>query len=119
MSEAKKAKLIVYGHPTCPSLPPVLAMLKQAQVDYEYIDIYQDYEARERVREINKGYESVPTIIFPDESSLTEPSTNALRRKLESVGYRVPLSALIVGNAWLIVIIVGVIFALLRTFNVF
>lgn len=87
--------------------------------EYEYINIHQDELARERVREINQGYESVPTLEFADGSTLTEPSANELRKKLESLGYRVPLSAVIAGSAWQIVIALGIIIALLRAFGVF
>ena len=38
--------------------------------------------AAERVMEINRGYRSVPTIVFPDGSHLTEPRTDVLKEKL-------------------------------------
>lgn len=62
-------------------------MLDEAHVDYEYVDIYTDPAAREWVREVNRGYESVPTLVFPDGSTLTEPSRRQLRAKLKSLGY--------------------------------
>jgi hypothetical protein len=40
--------------------------------------------------EINNGNASVPTLVFPDGSTLTEPSTAVLRQKLQSLGYAVP-----------------------------
>lgn len=119
----QEEKIILYGHPTCPMMPSVFAMLKQSKVDYDYINIHQDDDARLRVREINNGYESVPTLIFPDGTTLTEPSSGQLRQKLESFGYSVPFSARItgriMGNLPLIVIGGGVLLALLRAFGVF
>lgn len=94
-------------------------MLERVGAEYEYINIYQDVMARERVREINQGYESVPTLEFADGSTLTEPSTGELRKKLQSLGYHVPLTAIIAGSAWQIFIALGIIIALLRAFGVF
>lgn len=84
-------KIIIYGSPTCPLVPSVRATLERADVDYEYVDIARDFHARERVREINQGYESVPTFVFPDGSSLTEPSIAELEAKLEPLGYQRPV----------------------------
>lgn len=111
-------KIIVYGHPTCPMIPPVLGLLSQTDAGYEYINIRRDSAAAERVREINKGYESVPTLIFPDGSTLTEPSVRQLQQKLASMGHRVPLQAVLLGNAHLLVTGGIVLFALLRFLEV-
>ncbi len=108
------AKVTLYGHTTCPYVPPVRGMLSQANVDYEYINIRQHPEAALRVREINSGYESVPTLVFPDGSTLTEPSAGQLRNKLESLGYRVGPLAWLVGNLWVVLVVLAVILAILR-----
>jgi mycoredoxin len=34
---------------------------------------------------INRGYRSVPTLIFPDGSTLTEPRTSDLVQKLQAI----------------------------------
>lgn len=107
-------KIIVYAHPFCPTVSPIVGMLKSAKADYEYINIHRDYTARERVRDINHGYESVPTLVFPDGSTLTEPSEGQLTRKLQEMGYSVPLSARLLGNAHWLVIGLGVLLAVLR-----
>ena len=91
-------KVIVYGSPTCPSVPSVRSMLERADVSYEYLNIYSDLQARERVRDINHGYESVPTLVFPDGSTLTEPSRGELKTKLETLGYEVSSLS---GPGWL------------------
>ncbi|MEM9951343.1 MAG: glutaredoxin domain-containing protein [Chloroflexota bacterium] len=117
--ETNTPDIIMYGTPTCPMVPPMKGLLNRAKVDYTYINIMNDYNARERVQAINNGYESVPTFVFPDGSTLTEPSASDMRRKLQSLGYSVPLSAMIMGNMWLLVLAVGVGFALLRAFGIF
>jgi mycoredoxin len=95
-----RSPIVVYGHPGCPMVYPVRRLLDEQAVAYDYVNIYQDLDARVRVREINRGYESVPTLVFPDGSTLTEPSLSTLRRSLQAKGYLVeggdrggPLSA--------------------------
>ncbi|MGJ3239493.1 MAG: glutaredoxin domain-containing protein [Anaerolineae bacterium] len=111
--------IIMYGTPSCPMVPPMKGLLKQAQVTYEYINITQDSEAREHVRTINQGNESVPTFIFPDGSTLTEPSAGEMKSKLKEFGYEVPWHALLIGNIWLVFALSMGALALLRIFGVF
>ncbi len=80
-------QLIVYGRPNCPMVPPVLGLLNTAKVPFSYVNISEDWDARERVRAINGGNESVPTLVFRDGSTLTEPGVGSLREKLREQGY--------------------------------
>ncbi len=108
--------IIVYGHPTCPGIGPIKGLLTQSKVKFEYIDIHQDSGAAGRVRAINNGAESVPTLVFPDGSTLTEPSVGELQGKLEALGYRVGPVAWLIGNIWPIVFVVaGILIAVLIT----
>jgi mycoredoxin len=93
--------VIMYGHPTCPMVPPVMGMLRTSKVPYDYINIHQDAQAAARVREINNGNASVPTLIFPDGSTLTEPTAGQLRKKLRQDGYAVPFMAMVWGTMML------------------
>ncbi|MCA9901790.1 MAG: hypothetical protein KC433_26600 [Anaerolineales bacterium] len=83
-------KVIMYGTPTCPMVPPVRGMLNRAQAPFDYVNIAEDAAGKGKVMAINDGNASVPTLVFPDGSTLTEPSTAVLRQKLESLGYKVP-----------------------------
>lgn len=111
-------KLILYGTPTCPMVPPVRGLLERAKVDFEYINIREDSEGRERVREINNGNESVPTLLFSDGSTLTEPSTRELKGKLKAEGYQAispsPIQALRENP---IISFLALFFLLIGTFN--
>lgn len=83
-------KIILYGSPTCGMVPAVRHLLDRAQTHYQYIDISQNTAARQRVQEINQGYASVPTLVFPDGSTLTEPALGELKAKLDTLGYELP-----------------------------
>lgn len=108
--------IIVYGHPTCPNIGPVKGLLTQSKVKFEYVDIHQNSVAAARVRAINNGNESVPTIVFPDGSILTEPTVGELRSKLNSLGYQVGPVAWLIGHIRLIFfIIAGILIAILIT----
>ena len=60
---------------------------------YDYVDIRKDEAGRLRVQEIHAGNESVPTLVFADGSTLTEPSRVTLLAHLDSLEYGLtPLS---------------------------
>jgi mycoredoxin len=82
--------IILYGTKKCPSVRSVRGMLERTAVPYAYVDAEQDQAARIRLQEINDGYESVPTLVFADGRTLTEPSLVQLRAHLEADGYHVP-----------------------------
>jgi mycoredoxin len=86
----KNKKVIMYGTPVCSMVPPVRGVLQRANAPFDYVNILEDTAGSLRVKEINGGNVSVPTLIFPDGSTLTEPSTAVLRQKLETLGYTIP-----------------------------
>lgn len=93
--------VVVYGHASCPMVPPVRGMLDRSGVLYNYVNIRQHPEAAAHVRQINSGDESVPTLVFPDGVTLTEPSAGQLRAELRRRGYTVGIGAMLLGNMWL------------------
>lgn len=111
-------KITLYGHATCPGVPPAKGMLSQAKIPYDYVDIHRDAKAAALVRSINNGNESVPTLVFPDGSTLTEPSGNQLKRKLETMGYKVGLFAWVLGNGWQIIMGLIILYGILRFLNI-
>jgi len=54
-------------------------------VEYTIIDVEADPSASEKVIEINGGPRSIPVIVFPDGTHMTEPSDNDLKAKLEAL----------------------------------
>jgi mycoredoxin len=74
--------ITVYGTTWCSDCKRAIRVLDQHSYPYEYIDIEHDDLARQIVEQLNRGYRSVPTILFPDGSILVEPSNAALLQKL-------------------------------------
>jgi mycoredoxin len=60
-------------------------LLDSLQVSYEIIDVESVPGASEKVIEINGGQRSIPVILFPDGTHLTEPSDIDLKAKLEAL----------------------------------
>ena len=75
-------KIIVYGTTWCGDCRRAVAALDRYQVDYRFINIDYDKAAEKMVIEHNRGFRSVPTILFPDGSILVEPSSNLILSKL-------------------------------------
>ena len=80
--EEKKGPIILYTSRYCGHARSVRRLLEKSDIPVEVIDIDRDPEARARLIEINGGYASVPTVIFPDGSKLTEPPISRLRTEL-------------------------------------
>ena len=78
----REKPLVIYGTPWCPDCRRSKQFLGEHRVPYDYIDIDQDPTAQAEVMRINRGNRSVPTIVFPDGSALTEPSNEDLAKKL-------------------------------------
>jgi glutaredoxin-like protein len=81
MSEPQ-GKIIMYGTTWCYDTRRARTILEQNNIAYVWVDIDTDMEGRKYVESVNRGYRSVPTIVFPDGSILVEPSNMELNRKL-------------------------------------
>ena len=75
-------QIILYTSSFCSHAWAVERFLKQNEISVNIIRIDQDMAARERLIEINNGYASVPTLVFPDGRHLTEPSIGQIRARL-------------------------------------
>jgi glutaredoxin-like protein len=74
-------KIIVYGADWCGDCRRARRFLNQNQIPYEWIDIDRDRQAEQYVIQINHGFRSIPTLVFPDGSLLIEPSNARLAEK--------------------------------------
>ena len=77
-----EGKIILYGTTWCYESRRAKTLMDQNNIPYEWIDIDYDEAGRKYVESVNRGYRSVPTIVFPDGSLLVEPSTVVLKNKL-------------------------------------
>ncbi len=75
-------QIVVYGTVWCGHSRRARQLLESCGVGFRWVDIDQDAQGRRMVEEINRGFRSVPTIVFADGSVLVEPSDEQLRRKL-------------------------------------
>lgn len=82
---SEKNKIILYGNSWCIDSHRARIILDKQGIDYTNIDIESDKQAQQFVIKVNNGYQSVPTILFPDGSILVEPSNKALSEKLDSL----------------------------------
>lgn len=78
-------QITLYGTVWCSGTWFARSLLDEQRIPYQWVDIDQDPQAAAYVEEINKGYRSVPTIIFPDGSILVEPSQSELQHKLKAL----------------------------------
>ncbi|NCT55689.1 NrdH-redoxin [candidate division WWE3 bacterium CG22_combo_CG10-13_8_21_14_all_39_12] len=87
---AKSNTILFYGTPYCPDCIRSKAFLDLLGCEYRYINIAEDPSAAEKVVEINNGFQSIPTIQFPDGTVLVEPTNEELNQtisKLENENY--------------------------------
>lgn len=82
MATHPPAGIVIYGTAWCGASNRARRLLDQNKVPYTFVDIDKDDEGRHFVQEVNRGYRSVPTIVFPDGSVLVEPPLWELERKL-------------------------------------
>lgn len=77
-------KIKFYGAAWCPDCNRSKAFLDGQKAEYEYINIEEVPCAAGEVEKLNNGYQSIPTIIFPDGRILVEPSDEELQKTLEA-----------------------------------
>ncbi len=79
------AQITMYGAAWCGDCRRSKAYLDSRQVEYNYIDVEADESASDKVIEINGGQRSIPVILFPDGTHMTEPSDKDLEAKLQAL----------------------------------
>ncbi len=79
------SQVVMYTTTWCPDCWRAKRVMESLKVGFVEVDITKDEEAVALVEKLNNGHRSVPTILFPDGSVLTEPSTTQLTAKLNTV----------------------------------
>jgi mycoredoxin len=78
----KMEQIKMYGTRWCPDCARAKQVFSRCNVPFTWIDIEADEQALAYVQKVNGGYQSVPTIVFPDGSVLVEPGNAELEKKL-------------------------------------
>lgn len=78
----QSAEITFYGTAWCGDCCRARALFDRHNIPYRYVDINKDEAAAQFVERVNRGFRSVPTIVWPDGSMLVEPSTSELGKKL-------------------------------------
>lgn len=74
--------IILYGTTWCGGSRRCRLLLEDHGIPYQWVDIDEDEQGGKVVEKINRGFRSVPTLVWPDGSSLTEPAEAELVKKL-------------------------------------
>ena len=59
--------------------------LARVGIEMAEVDIERDPAAAEFVMSVNGGNQTVPTVVFPDGSVMTNPSANQVRARLDAI----------------------------------
>jgi mycoredoxin len=72
----------MYSTPWCGYCHRLKGKLKRAGIEFTEVDIEQVPGAAELVEKINNGNQTVPTVVFPDGTAMTNPSLAQVAEKL-------------------------------------
>jgi mycoredoxin len=75
-------KIVLYGTSWCGGTRRCRLLLDRHGIPYQWVDIDQDEQAGKLVESLNHGFRSIPTVVWPDGSKLTEPTEEELAKKL-------------------------------------
>jgi mycoredoxin len=72
------SQIVLYTTEYCPDCMRAKKFFEANNIPHLRVNLEGNPEATEFVIQVNKGYRSVPTIVFPDGSVLVEPGWNEL-----------------------------------------
>jgi mycoredoxin len=74
--------LTMYTTTWCAFCRRLKGQLALEGIEIAEINIEEDPAAADYVMSVNGGNQTVPTVVFPDGSALTNPSANAVKQRL-------------------------------------
>ncbi len=77
--------LTMYTTPWCGYCRRLKSQLAREGIEISEVDIEREPDAAEYVMTVNGGFQTVPTLLFPDGSTLTNPSVRAVRQRMEEL----------------------------------
>jgi mycoredoxin len=78
----RAAPLIIYGHDYCGQCWALKSALDEKGVAYEWRDVLNEPRHQVRLKELARGYLSVPTVVFEDGTVMVEPWPNKVLARL-------------------------------------
>ena len=75
-------QMTIYSTPWCGYCHRLMKQLDREGVTYAAVDIEADPAAADYVMSVNGGNQTVPTVVFPDGTSATNPSVAEVRLRL-------------------------------------
>jgi mycoredoxin len=77
--------LTMYTTTWCAFCKRLKRQLAADGIEMTEVDIEQDPAAADYVMSVNGGFQTVPTVVFPDGSALTNPSAAAVKERLHQL----------------------------------
>jgi mycoredoxin len=77
--------LTVYTTTWCGPCRRLKGQLTREGIAYEEVDIERDPTAAEFVMSVNRGNQTVPTVLFPDGTAVTNPSVIEVKSRLAAI----------------------------------
>jgi mycoredoxin len=78
----RPSQIVMYVTEYCADCMRAKKYFEANNVPYLRVGLEGNQEATEFVMQVNNGYRSVPTIVFPDGTVLVEPSWDELKEKI-------------------------------------
>jgi mycoredoxin len=72
----------MYSTPWCGYCRRLKGQLEREGIAYTEVDIERDPAAADYVMSVNGGNQTVPTVVFPDGTALTNPSLAQVKARL-------------------------------------
>ena len=77
--------LTMYTTPWCAFCRRLKSQLARDGIVMTEVDIEQDPAAADYVMSVNGGFQTVPTVVFPDGSAMTNPSAAQVKERLSQL----------------------------------
>jgi mycoredoxin len=79
------AQFTMYSTPWCGYCHRLKSQLDREGIAFDVVDIEQDPSAADVVMAVNRGNQTVPTLVYPDGTAQTNPSIAQVKAKLAAL----------------------------------